>query len=292
MSPTAEAERLIAQKLAADRPRLRLVEKEQATWIPNCSECNDAVVVRPGPYCECDAGKESERLWAAMKASDEASRQRRMGRVHDKLQRAGGFVVPARYKNYTPRTLQALITKREWDTKKNEGLRAAVDIAVAWADGLLEKPGLLLTGDTGIGKTALMLWACRRRTERTGESRLLIRYGRFIGVIQGTYDGNGDLSKEELLLAASTVDVLLLDDFGENALGLKAASNDKQNIIREVMDHRNMHDLPTVIITNLTQGGLQAQFGPDIIGRLREHCLLVEVSGADLREKGAAGWSN
>ena len=286
-----EAERAIAQKLAS-RPKLKIVKDEREPWVPDCARCNDKVVVRSGPYCDCPAGKESKRLWDAMKASREASRQRRLEKVREKLQRAGGFDMPKRYAEYTPRTLQALIGKQRWDSKRNKSLRAAVEIAISWSDGKLEKPSLLLTGDTGVGKTALMLWACQRRARRTGESKLLIRYAKFINAVQGTYRRDSDLGKEELLLAASTVGILLLDDFGENALAT-AASNDKQNIVREVLDHRNMHDLLTVIITNLTRGQLQAQFGPDIVGRLREMAILVEISGAeDLRERGAIGWNS
>lgn len=293
MSVTAEeiakAERLVAQKLAS-QPKARAVEREPEPWIPDCPECGDAVVAKPGPYCDCPAGEESKRLWDAMKESEAAARQRRLERVREKLDRAGGFVVPERYEGYTPRSLQLLIGKRRWEGGANKSLREAIEAAISWADSKLEKPGLLLTGDPGIGKTALMLWAFRRRTKRTRERKLLIRYAKFINAVQDTYGGGGSLSKEQLLLAASTVDVLLLDDFGENALAT-AASNDKQGIIREVLDHRCMNDLPTVIITNLTRGQLQAQFGPDIVSRLREMALLVEINGAaDLREKGAIGW--
>jgi DNA replication protein DnaC len=298
MSPTPaqaeEAQRLIAQKLAS-RPELRIVKKEPEPWVPDCVKCNDVVVVRPGPYCECPAGAESQRLWDAMKASEEAARQRRLEKVREKLQRAGGFVVPKRYERYTTAkryeryttaTLRNLVGKADYDRDK----KPAVDLLAAWADRRLQKPSLLLTGEPGVGKTALALGAVRARTRATGESKLLIRYIRFIHAIQGTYDGNGDVSKEELLLAASTVDVLMLDDFGENALGLKAASNDKQNSVREVLDYRNMHDLATLIITNLTEGRLQAQFGDDIISRLQEMAILVEVGGEDLRQRGAVGW--
>ena len=287
MPPTAEqaleAQWLIAQRRA--RPQLRIVREKQP-WVPHCPNCNDVVVVRAGPYCDCPAGAESQRLWQAMKASEEAARQRRLEKVREKLHRAGGFVVPKRYERYTPATLRELIGKKAYEDQKE----AAVDLLAAWIDGKLEKPSLLLTGEPGTGKTALAICAIRARTAKTGESKLLVRYMRFINSIQSTYDGNGEVSKEELLLAASSVDVLMLDDFGENALGLKAASNDKQNSVREVFDYRDMQDLATIVISNLTNGQLQAQFGGDIISRLQEMAILVEVGGIDLRKKGAIGW--
>ena len=259
-----EAQRLIAQKLAAV-PKLRIVKREEP-WVPNCPKCMDKVTVRPGPHCDCEAGQSSTRLWIEFKAANQEAADRRAEKARQKLERAGGFVVPERYKGYTPTTLASVYGKAAYKRKE-----MAVKVALAWAKGTLEKPSLLVTGDPGTGKTALMLWAFRHRIARTNEPALLIRYMRFINAVQATYSGEGN--KVELLLAASTAALLLIDEFGENA-SANGASSDKQNIMREVLDARNMNDLPTVIITNLTNARLMAQFGGDIISRLQEMALL------------------
>lgn len=268
----AEAERLIAQKLAADakRPKLRLVEKRKL----------------PEAALEYWRGVGE----TSLPSREERQRQRRQEWAAKMLEPAGGFKVPERYKHYTPDTLQKLIGKKKYNSEKKE----AVDIAAVWADGKLEKPSLLIWGDPGTGKTALAICAMRYRAAQTGESKLLIRYGAFVNAVQATYNGSNRQgpTKQQLLRAVQIADLLLVDDFGENALGLAAASNDKQNIMREILDYRNMNDLPTVIISNLTPARLQAQFKEDIISRLQEMALLIEMGGTDLREKGAVGWSN
>lgn len=290
--PTAQeaqaAQQAIAEHLRR-RPQLRIVQREPEPWVPECTRCNDVLVVSPGPYCNCLAGEKAKQLWDAMKAGEEAARQRRMEKVRQKLQRAGGFVVPERYKLYTPQSLIKLCGGEK--SRAYQARKPAVLVVKEWSEGRLERPAVLLHGAPGTGKTALVVWAVRQRIKRTGEAALAIRYGKFINAVQSTYRSNGDTSKVELLLAASIAPLLILDDFGENALGCAAASNDKQNIIREVVDYRNMHNLPTVIITNLTPARLQGQFGPDIISRLQEMCLLVAMGGTDLRKKGAMGWN-
>ena len=263
-----EAERLIQQKRAADnerRPKLRLVEDPE---LPESARIywreNVVDVSRP--------------------TSEERLRQRRQewaGRMLKPI----AFKVPARYQDYTPRSLQKLCGK---DYKAKE---PAVTLMITWSNGELDRPGALITGDPGTGKTALVLWAVRRRAKRTGESAGLIRYGAFINAVQATYSNNDGPSKQQLMRAAQIADLMLIDDFGENALALGiSASNDKQNVMREILDYRNMSDLPTVIVTNLSIARLQAQFGEDIISRLQEHCVAVEMNGVDLRRKGAVGW--
>ena len=56
----------------------------------------------------------------------------------------------------------------------------------------------------------------RQRIARTGETALILRYADFIGAVQETYgrNGNGTATKRELIYAAQTAGVLMLDDFG------------------------------------------------------------------------------
>ena len=291
MTPTPqevhEFEQAIASKLAS-RPQLKIVDKEEWTWEPDCHKCNDQVVVSAGPYCDCPAGKQSKQLWSEKQANVEAACRRRLAKARQKLDTAGGFLVPERYKFYSPESLVQKYGRKTYDKKAEAWL-----LLKDFASGKLEKPGLLLTGDFGTGKTAAALCAMRNRIRRTGEPSLLIRYADFIGAVQQTYSKNsgGEATRRELILAAQTAPLLMLDDFGEVSLGSNAASNDKQTIILEVLDYRVQHGLATLIVTNLTQAWLMAQFNGAIVGRLMELCQLVTMGGRNLREKEAIGWS-
>jgi len=287
-----EAERLIQQKRVAERkPKLRLVSPRrphQGYTVDELMAKAKAMGYEPYRMTDEEYEQSRKRAWEeAEEREKERYARERQEWARRILEPAGGFKVPGRYESYTPRTLQAMCSPQEFKVKK-----PAVLLMADWADGKLSRPGVLITGTPGTGKTVLALWAFNRRAERTEESRLLVRYGAFINAVQATYDNErGGPTKSQLMRAGQIADLLLVDDFGENALALgQAASNDKQNIVREIVDYRNMHDLPTVIISNLTTARLQAQFGEDIISRLQEHCVLVEMNGVDLRRKGAVGW--
>jgi len=305
-----EAQRLIEQKRASDktlleagvRPKLRIVKGRQTdgdffTTFEKarkqrgiCPKCDDKIPSMGGPYCDCLVGQGAlaahRRAMEAARIGEQARQAERRKKLCGKLQKAGGYIVPERYKHYTPKSLAEEYGMTVYNQKK-----VAIEQIMNWADGKVEKPGMVLSGDFGTGKTALALWAMSRRIRQTHEAPLLIRYADFIGSIQETYGRNSDVSRRELITGAQAAEVMMLDDFGEVGLPLgQQASNDKQTILLEVLDYRTQNDLPTLIVTNLTIARMMAQFNGAIVGRLTELCALVEMGGKNLREKGAVGW--
>jgi DNA replication protein DnaC len=261
-------------------------EPRKPVYAFRCAKCQDYVWAYPGPYCECKSGDACEILWREYLASVEQGRKQRFRKLQEQLKKAGGFVIPERYKDYTPKSLAKEYGMTVYNQKKG-----AIEQIMNWADDKAEKPGMVLSGDFGTGKTALALWAMSRRIRQTHEAPLLIRYADFIGSIQETYNRNSDVSRRELISGAQSAEAMMLDDFGEVGLPLgQQASNDKQTILLEVLDYRTQNDLPTLIVTNLTIARMMAQFNGAIIGRLTELCALVEMGGKNLREKGAMGW--
>lgn len=313
--PTTEellqAQRALEQKRAADkslleagtRPKLRIVKRtdgdfpavfakalEEHKTAPRCPKCDNEIPSWGGPYCDCPVGQSTlashRRTAEAEKSRQQAREAERRQELCKKLQKAGGFVVPEKYKGFTPKTLHDTYGVAVYRQKEE-----VVKLAQGWADGTLERSSLLVTGDFGTGKSALCFWAVRRRVARTNEVPLLIRYRQFIDVIQDCYRRGSENRKLDFVMGAQQAEILMLDDFGHVNLPLGTEAHpDKQEIMLEVLDWRTQNDMPTLIVTNLTQARLLAQFNGAITGRLMELCMFVEMGGRNLREKDGMGW--
>lgn len=75
------------------------------------------------------------------------------------------------------------------------------------------RPGLLLTGEPGIGKTHLAV-AALRQIARKGFQGLFSDYQTLLNSIRSGYDESSNSSDKEAYRAALDADVLLLDDLG------------------------------------------------------------------------------
>lgn len=315
--PTTEellqAQRAIEQKREADkvlleagtRPRLRIVKGvqgdgdfpiaftkalEEYETTPRCPKCDNEIPPWGGPYCDCPVGQAAltshRRTAEAEKSRGQAKQAERRRELCEKLRKAGGFVVPEKYKGFTPKTLHDIYGVAAYRQKED-----VVKLARNWADGTLERSSLLVAGDFGTGKSAVCFWAVRRRVLRTNEVPLLIRYRQFIDIVQDCYRRGSENRKLDFIMGAQRAEILMLDDFGHINLPLGTEAHpDKQEIILEVLDYRTQHGMATLIVTNLTQAQLMAQFNGAITGRLMELCQWVEMGGIDLRKKGTVGW--
>ena len=165
-----EAGRLIEQKRAADKPKLTLVKTRSlgglvrdGYTVEELMAKAKAMGIKPATEEEMEEARRrsAERLRLQAETRHRQQRQEWARRI---LEPAGGFQVPRRYESYTPQTLLNLCGSAAFKAKK-----PAVLTMKDWADGELEKPGVLVTGEPGTGKTALALWAFRLRAERTGE---------------------------------------------------------------------------------------------------------------------------
>jgi len=176
--------------------------------------------------------------------------------------------VPRRYQGRGPDTLPARFIK---------GKEEAIAATRAWVAGHTEKPGLLLMGRPGAGKSVLGWWAVPQKGVG-----LWLTWPDLYRSVQGGY-GSGDANSR--LRDASKVPVLFLDDLGDPDMGLNLETKDRRDILFTVVNARLRDWLPTFITSNLSGGGLVAQFGDRIVSRLLELCHDVEMGGVDLRRE-------
>ena len=84
---------------------------------------------------------------------------------------------------------------------------------------------------------------------------------------------------------AKQVDVLVIDDLGDQELGGNPTTVDKRRLTRELVNYRHSRNMITIITTNLSRQQLFGQFSGPVAERIFELCLAMKVNGVNLREK-------
>ncbi len=153
------------------------------------------------------------------------------------------------------------------------------------------KPGLLLAGPAGTGKTHLAVAALRELIAR-GHEGIFFDYQNLLDCIRSGYNEALGTSNREAYRAALETEILLLDD-----LGAHRATNWVEDTVTAIVTHRYNHRKPLIATTNLADPDmgtalfeksahsaghtalptLQEQIGERARSRLFEMCLVVRM---------------
>jgi DNA replication protein DnaC len=170
----------------------------------------------------------------------------------------------------------------------NPTLRNAIFLAKNYADNFtpeMKKPGLLLVGPTGTGKTHLAVAALRRLLAR-GFDGAFFDYQNLLERIYAGYSERLGTSEREAYRVALDSEILLLDDLGAHRI------NDwVEDTVTSIITFRYNHQKPLIATTNLADpdlGGmdnkervtLEDRIGPRARSRLFEMCTVVPTWGA------------
>ena len=168
-----------------------------------------------------------------------------------------------------------------------------------------DQSGLLLMGNSGVGKTHLAVAALKELLRR-GHSGYFCEYGALLKEIQNSYRSESEVSESKLLDPVLSVEVLVIDD-----LGCIKPSDWVRDTIAYILNARYVeasrdlsHPRCTIITTNyldcydeketlaprsrgaVTQKDkLEDRIGYRMRSRLFEMCRTVEVSAPDFRRE-------
>ena len=237
-----------------------------------CEKCDRRGQRASGLYCTCEYGR--ERLWKDTQSKKEV------------FEHAG---LPKRLRGCTLQSWDALTGKDPGKRKARELVGEIVEHGVATGPSGIERPGLIIHGENGLGKSGLMAGLLRKKY-RAGFPVLWIKWDDMVADIQATYGHTGQgkegISTEGLVSTAQNTPLLFLDDLGEpfRPKSDYRVSEDARSITWRVLSTRHENEWPTFITSNhegLAQ--ISDQFSPRIADRLMELCTIVEMEGSNLR---------
>lgn len=156
-----------------------------------------------------------------------------------------------------------------------------------------DRPGLLLIGDTGTGKTHLAIAALKAIVEK-GHEGLFYDFQNLLDRIRSGYDAASGTSDKAAYRNALDSEVLLLDDLGSHRI-----TEWVEDTVTSLITYRCNHQKPLIVTTNLeiedtgpvaytTAGGTQVHRKTlgDVIGararsRLFEMCRIVRMPAVE-----------
>ena len=143
-----------------------------------------------------------------------------------------------------------------------------------------DRPGLLLIGEPGTGKTHLAVAAMRALLDK-GHECLFFDYQNLLNKIRSGYDAASGAADREAYRAVLDVEVLLLDD-----LGAHRVTDWVEDTVTAIITHRCNEKKPLIATTNLTdeeRGKEFAMLGGDK-KTIRERTL-AEMIGTRARSR-------
>lgn len=153
-----------------------------------------------------------------------------------------------------------------------EGQKAAVAAAKEWA-ATKNPGGLMLTGETGVGKTRIAAAACWTRLEHFACTYASV--ARAMAKLGGSFTDEG---RAEAVRMFSGNGAVVLDDLDKT----RPTEFGMEQLFAAV-DAREQAGAALLVTTNLTPSEIGERYGDPLMSRLVGYCRSVRVEGQDWR---------
>lgn len=152
------------------------------------------------------------------------------------------------------------------------GQAAAIAAASKWAT-TKDAGGLLLTGETGVGKTRIAAAACWTRLEHWPCTYASV--ARAMAKLGGSFTDEG---RAEAVRMFSGNGAVVLDDLDKTR-----PTDFGMEQLFSAVDAREQAGAPLLVTTNLTPSEIGERYGEPLMSRLAGYCRTVRVDGDDWR---------
>ncbi len=170
----------------------------------------------------------------------------------------------------------------------NSGNEIAVKVAKDYTNKCataIQKKGLIITGESGLGKTHLVASIANKLIEKD-KIVLMGRLPTLLDVIKETFRDNTK-SENELIELYSNVDMMIIDDLGTEKISQWALEK-----LYTIVQNRNENGLPIIITTRFDKEGLIERFSQSqdeqlvdaIISKLYQICYGITLKNVKEKE--------
>jgi len=191
------------------------------------------------PKCNGDGYVAQERGGVTYAVRCECYDEARRAAVIDRAQ------IPREYRGVSLETFRTRIGSNPIEQRALTSALIAVRNFVREFNPEQKRPGLLLIGPPGVGKTHLAVAALREVMEK-GFAGVFYNYATLLQQIRAGYDPASNVSSREAYETALDVDVLMLDD-----LGAHRVTDWVEDTVTEIITHRCNNGKPLIATTNL-----------------------------------------
>ena len=196
--------------------------------------------------------------------------------LQERLRRLGNLEV---YKDKTFENFQTDPFHGQLDKETSAALRS-LKTALSRAEDFVRQPQgwIVYEGAYGCGKTHLAVAIANARLEQFGDRILFITAPDLLDFLRTTFSPNAEVSYSEAFEQICNVPLLVLDD-----LGVENPSNWAKEKLFQLLNHRHVQALPTVITTNTALDELD----PRISSRMMEGAVVkhIQIKAPDYRKQ-------
>ncbi|HPO07384.1 MAG TPA: ATP-binding protein [bacterium] len=153
--------------------------------------------------------------------------------------------------------------------------------------GLVAEHGLVLCGQTGVGKTMAGIYALAQIARRWPWAQILLRLNSTKLVNEFTFGGDGKFAEKRfgLIDDIESADVLLIDDIARDK-SMISSDEKMANLLYTILDRAMGDRVPTILIVNMPRKEFEDFLGNDASrSRFRDpFWKVVHLVGGDLRQ--------